>query len=148
MQAVLVIYRIAVRRLQALQALFCAEAIIGIALGDQLLRVLHVNACAAALGLYIRAHAPVLVRSLVIIKPCRGKRAVDDIYGAFHKALLIRILYAQHEAAARMPRDQIGIQRSAQITHMHPSCGTRCKSCLNHHQLYISPHSSMPRLFR
>ena len=48
-----------------------------------------------------------------------GQRAVDHICSAFHQTPLIRILDAQNKGASPGAGDQPGVQRRAQVAHVH-----------------------------
>ena len=134
MEAVLVVDHDLCSRLrhlaaQGLQSLLVAEAVVGVPLLDELFCVLQVDAGLISLALYIGAHSPVLVRPFIVDKPGLFERPVYDIQSTLHEPLLVCVLDAEDEIASRMLRDQIGVQRGPKIAHMHPACGTRCKSC-------------------
>ena len=136
MQAVLVIDVDLLARHGAGQGgkpLLVAEAVIGLALFDQLFGILQINALLLALALDIGAHASVLVRALVVDKARLLKRPVDDVHSPFHISFLVRILNAQDKIAAFMLGDQVRIQRGTQISHVHSARGTGCETCSYFH---------------
>ena len=74
---------------------------------------------APALGLHIGRHRAAHVRSLVVVEAALAQRPVDHIDGALHKPPLVRILDAEEKGPLLVPRDQPGIKRGAEISHMH-----------------------------
>ena len=106
--------------------LLFAEAAVGVALFNKKLRIFSVKA--AALGLNIGAHGAADVGALVVVKAALLHRAVDDVHRALDVALLIGVLDAQNEFSACVTGDQPGIQRRAQIAHVHVARGAGGKS--------------------
>ena len=105
-QAVLVIYSdlLAVHHLglQGSQSLLITEAIICLALVDQLLGIFHIDTGLHTLTLYVRAVAAVLIGSLIMYQSGLLQGTVDDLGSAFHIALLIGILDTEHKISAGM----------------------------------------------
>ncbi len=97
--------------LQRGKPLFITEAVISVSLIDQLLRILKVQPGRVTLTLYIRTDSAVLIRTLVMYKPRLFQRMVDNLQSPFHKTLLIRVLYPEHEISVLMLCDQICIKR-------------------------------------
>ena len=71
------------------------------------------------LGLDIRADRAADIRPLVVRQAASAHGAVNDIDRALHITALIGVLNAQDELAAGVPRDQVRIQRRAQIADVH-----------------------------
>ena len=101
-------------------ALF-AEAVIRAAFFRQKPGILTVGV--PALGLDIRGHGAAHVRTLVVVQTAFRHGAVDHIGGALHQTALIGVLDAQEERAAVAAGDEPGVQRRAQIAHMHIAGG-------------------------
>ena len=99
------------------QALLVAEAVVGLALLHQLLGVGLEHAHALALD--VRAHGAADVRALVPQKARLAQRVVDDVHRALDIALLVGVLDAQDEFAAAVLGHQVGVQRGAQVAHVH-----------------------------
>ena len=76
-----------------LQFLLGAEAAIGVARGDELLRIGQVQGFTLALD--IGAVIPADIRAFVPIHAHVLQGAVDQLRGPFHKAALVRVLDAQ-----------------------------------------------------
>ncbi len=121
---------------QARKPFLVTEAIISLALLNQLFRIFQIDTALLPLALHIGAHAAILVRSLIVHKPRLFQGPVNDIHGALHKTLLIGILNTQDKIPALMFGDQICIQSRPQIPHMHPPGGARRKSCSYFHFFY------------
>ena len=119
-------------RPERIEPLLRAEAVIRLALFDQLLGIFLIDALSAALGLDIRSDAAVLVRALVIFDAGILQCLVDNVYCTFDEPLLIGVLDAEHKRASRMLCDQIRIKSCAKIADMHSACRTRCKSGFYH----------------
>ena len=96
---------------------FIAEAAVGVAARDEQLGVFFIES--PPLGLDIRADRTADVRALVMRQAAGAHGAVNDIDRALHIAALIGVLDTQDELAAGVPRDQIRIQRCAQIADVH-----------------------------
>jgi len=45
------------------------------------------------------------------------------LLGSWHKAGLVGVLDAQDELAAAVAGDEIGVERGAQVAHVHVACG-------------------------
>ena len=54
-----------------------------------------------------------------------AQRLVDHVHRALDKAALVGVFDAQQELAARMAGDEIGIERRAQVAHVHVAGGRR-----------------------
>ena len=108
------------------QALLGAEAVVGFALCHQLLGILleHTHALALHVGADRAAH----IGALVPGQASGLQRAVDDIGSALNKTALVGILNAQDEGAAVVAGLQIGVQRGAQVAHVHIARGGRRKT--------------------
>ena len=101
-------------------ALF-AEAVIRAAFFRQKPGILTVGV--PALGLDIRGHGAAHIGAFVVGKAALRHGAVDHIGGALHQTALIGVLDAQDERAAVAAGDEPGVQRRAQIAHMHIAGG-------------------------
>ena len=84
-----------------------AEAAVGVARGDELLRVGQVHDL--ALALYIGAVIAADIRAFIPIHAHVLKGAVNKLRGPFHKAILIRILDAQQEAAPVLAGEKVSV---------------------------------------
>ena len=120
-QAVLVVAADAVFPLEGLDALLVAEAVIGAAQLDQLFGIFPIDR--GALALHIRAAAAAHVRALVVIQPGVFEGVVDDLHGAVHIALPVRVLEAQDELAPLLLGEQVGVERGAQVADVHIARG-------------------------
>ena len=105
-QAVLVVYGdlLTVHHLglQGSQSLLITEAIICLALIDQLLGIFHIDTGLHTLTLHVRTIAAVLIGSLIMYQSGLLQSTVDDLGSAFHIALLVGILDTEHEISAGM----------------------------------------------
>ena len=104
---------------QRSKSLRCAEASVRLSLVDQLLGVFAVNACAHALTLHIGTNAAVLVGTFVLDQAGVRHRALDDINCAFHIAALIGVLDPQNKIAVLVLGDQVCVEGSPEVAHMH-----------------------------
>ena len=110
---------------QRIQTRLVAEAVVGLALLDELLRVLHINARAHALTLHIGAVALVLVRSLIVQKTGFLERAVNNLGRSLDKSALVGVLDAENEGTVRVLGNEIRIECCPQVSDMHAPGGTR-----------------------
>ena len=94
-----------------------AEAAVGVAARDEQFGVFFIEP--PPLGLDIRADRTANVRALVMRQAAGAHGAVNDIDRTLHIAALIGVLDAQNELTAGVPRDQVRIQRRAQIADVH-----------------------------
>ena len=94
-----------------------AEAAVGVTACDEQLGIFFIKS--PPLGLDIRADRAANVRAFVMRQAAGAHGAVNDIDRALHIAALIGVLDAQDELAAGVPRDQVRIQRRAQIADVH-----------------------------
>ena len=76
-----------------------------------------------ALRLNIGAHGAAHVRALIVGEAALRHGAVDHVRGALHQTALVRVLDPQDERSACVAGDEPGIQRRAQIAHVHIACG-------------------------
>ena len=113
------------------QLLLGAEAVVGLALCDQLLGVGQVHVL--ALGLDVRAVVAADVRSLVPEEAAVAQRVVDDLRCAGHEPLLVRVLDAQDELAVVLLGEEIGIERRAQAAQVQIPGGAWRESRANVH---------------
>ena len=111
------------------QTLVGAEAIVSLALFHQFQRILFKDA--HALALHIRAHRAADIGAFVPIHAGFTQGFIDHIRCALYQTPLVGILDAQDKSAALMFGRQIGVQRSAQVAHMHIARGRRCKTGSN-----------------
>ena len=111
---------------QGFHPLFGAETVVGFAGLDQLLGILFEKAHALALD--IGPHRAADVGAFVPGQAGSPQRVVDDVGRAFHQAALVGILDAQDEGAAVVAGLQVGVQRGAQVAHMHVAGGRRRKA--------------------
>ena len=98
-----------------------AEAVIGAAALDEQLGVFAVGV--AALGLDVGSHGAADVGAFVVVESALGQRAVDDVGRALDEAALVGILDAEDEGAARVARNEPGIERGAQVADVHIAGG-------------------------
>ena len=98
-----------------------AEAVIGRALFHQQLRVLAVQV--AALRLDIGTHGASHIGTLVVSQAAFGHGAVNDLRRALYLTALVRVLQPEDERAAGLPGDEPGVQRGAEIAHVHIAGG-------------------------
>ena len=98
-----------------------AEAVIGAAALDEQLGVFAVGV--AALGLDVGSHGTADVGAFVVVESALGQRAVDDVGRALDEAALVGILDAEDEGAARVARDEPGVERGAQVADVHIAGG-------------------------
>jgi len=94
-----------------------AEAAVGVAARDEQLGIFLIES--PPLGLDIRADRAADIRPLVVRQAASAHGAVNDIDRALHIAALIGVLNAQDELTTGVPRDQVRIQRRAQIADVH-----------------------------
>ena len=95
--------------LQGREPFFIAKAVISFSFFNQLFGVLHIDSGLDSLALYIGAIAAVLVRAFIVGDSGLFQRAVDDLRGSLHEALLIGILNTENKISALMLGNQIGI---------------------------------------
>ena len=93
------------------------EAAVGMSFLHQKLGILAVEG--APLGLHIGANGAAHIRTLVVLQVALGHGLVDHVHRAFHEASLVGVLDAQQELAIAVPGDQVGVERRAQVAHMH-----------------------------
>ena len=98
-----------------------AEAAVSVAALHQKLGVFLIEG--PALGLDIGGHGAAHVGTLVVLKVALGHGFVDHVHRAFDETALVGVLDAQDELALAMAGDKIGIERRAQVAHMHVSGG-------------------------
>ena len=98
-----------------------AEAVIGAAALDEQLGVFAVGV--AALGLDVGSHGTADVGAFVVVESALGQRAVDDVGRALDEAALVGILDAEDEGAARVARNEPGVERGAQVADVHIAGG-------------------------
>ena len=98
-----------------------AEAVVSGALFYQEFRVFAVKA--AALGLDVGAHGAAHIGAFVVGEAALGHGLVDHVHSAFHQAALVGILNAEDESAAGVAGNEPGVQRGAQIAHVHIAGG-------------------------
>ena len=94
-----------------------AEAAVGVAALYEQLGIIHVER--AALGLHVGADGAAHVRALVVRQPALAHGLVYDVHGALDEAALVGILYSQYKLAAGAARDEIGVERGAQVADVH-----------------------------
>ena len=99
------------------------EAVIRAALFHQQPGILSVGI--PPLGLDIRGHRAAHIGAFVVSQAALGHGAVDHVHRAVHIAALVRVLDAEDEIPAVGPGNEPGIQRRAQVAHMHIACGGR-----------------------
>ena len=92
--------------LQGSQSLLITEAIVCLALIDQLLGIFHIDTGLHTLTLYVRTVAAVLIGSLIMYQSGLLQGTVDDLGSSFHIALLVGILDTEHEISTGMLRNQ------------------------------------------
>ena len=100
-----------------------AEAVVGAAFFHQQAGIAAIGV--PALRLDIGGHGAAHIGAFVVVKTALGHGAVDHVHGALHQTALVGILDPQNKGAAVIAGDQPGIQRRAQVTHMHIAGGRR-----------------------
>src|SRR5699024_7331121 len=63
------------------------------------------------------------VGAFVPVQAGGAQRVVDDVGGALHIAALVGVLNAQDKGAALVLGLQVGVQRGAQVAHVHVAGG-------------------------
>ena len=106
---------------QRFQTLLGAEAVICLALGDQLFGILFEHPHSLALD--IGADRAADVRAFVPVQPGLAQGVVNDVHRAFHIAALVRVLDAEDEGAVLVLGHQVGVQRGAQVANVHIAGG-------------------------
>ena len=101
-------------------ALF-AEAVVCAAFFRQQLGIPAVGV--PPLGLDVGCHRAAHIGALVMVQAALGHGAVDDIHRALHQTALVRVLNTEDERAAVAAGDEPGIQRRAQVAHVHIAGG-------------------------
>ena len=122
-----------------LALLLLAEAVVGVAPLHQQTGVLSIGV--PALGLDIGGHRAAHVGALVVVQPALRQGAVDHLCGTLHphglvddiggigyQTALVGVLDAQDELAPGVAGDEIGVQGSAKVAHMHISRGRGSES--------------------
>ena len=123
--------------LQRLQALLRAETVVCLALIDELLRILHIDALCTTLGLYVRTAVARLIRGLIRDQAGIGEGFIDKLDGTLDEALLVRILDTEKEVTTLMLRDEVGVECGTKVTYMHPSGRGRCISRSDFHNIEL-----------
>ena len=100
-----------------------AEAIIGVAALHEALGVGKIGV--APLGLHIRADRTADVGAFVVVKTAVAQRFINDLDRALYLAGLVGVLNAEQELAVRVAGDAPGVERRAQIAHVHIPRGAR-----------------------
>jgi len=98
-----------------------AEAVVGCALFHQELGVGQIQV--PALGLDIGAGGAAHVRAFIVIQMALLHGAVDHVRSTLHQTALIRILDPENEGAVGVAGDEPGVQRGAQVAHVHIAGG-------------------------
>ena len=98
-----------------------AEAVVGCALFHQELGVGQIQV--PALGLDIGAGGAAHVRAFIVIQMALLHGAIDHVRSTLHKTPLIRILNAEDKRAASVAGNEPGVQRGAQVAHVHIAGG-------------------------
>ena len=120
---------------QALQALLGAEAVISLALFHQLLCIGLIKPQPFALG--VGAGRAAHVGAFVMLEAHLAEGIIDNVYSAVYEAFLVGILYTQYKLPTLGLCHQVGVQRRAQVAHMHEArragrepCPDRCHCTL------------------
>ena len=100
-----------------------AEAVIGVAALHEALGVGKIGV--APLGLHIRADRTADVGAFVVVKTAVAQRFINDLDRALYLAGLVGVLNAEQELAVRVAGDAPGVERRAQIAHVHIPRGAR-----------------------
>ena len=108
------------------QTLLGAEAVISVALFDQLARVFEINF--SALGLNVRTVIAADVGSFVVVESRFPERTVNNLHRSVHITLEVRVLYAQNEFTAVFTRKKPCVKRGPQAPYMQITRGTGRKS--------------------
>ena len=124
--------------MQRSQTLLRTEAVICFSFLYKLLGILFISI--HALALHIRPIRPADVGAFVVLQANRFQGVVNHLDSALHLTFLIGIFNPQDEIPALILRNQIFIQRCAQIAHMHKPGGTGSKSGSN----FFLLHSNTP----
>ena len=104
-----------------LRGAFFAEAVVRAAFFHQKPGILTVGI--PALRLDIRSHRAAYIGTLIVGKAALGHGSVNHIGGALHQTALIGVLNAEDERAAVAAGNEPGVQRRAQVAHMHIAGG-------------------------
>ena len=123
--------------LQRLQTLLRAEAVVCLALIDELLRILHIDALCTTLGLHVRTAVARLIRGLIRDQAGIGEGFIDKFDSTLNEALLVRILDTEKEVTTLMLRDEVGVECGTKVTYMHPSGRGRCISRSDLHNIEL-----------
>ena len=121
--------------LQGLEALLRAEAVVCLALIDELLRILHIDALCTTLGLHVWTTVARLIRGLIRDQAGVGEGFIDELDGPLDEALLIGILDPEEEITTLMLRDEVGVECGTKVTYMHSSGRGRCISRSDLHSI-------------
>ena len=79
----------------------------------------------APLGLHIRADRTADVGAFVVVKTAVAQRFINDLDRALYLAGLVGVLNAEQELAVRVAGDAPGVERRAQVAHVHIPRGAR-----------------------
>jgi hypothetical protein len=118
-------------RAQSGQALLRAEAEVGGATVDEVLRVLLIEG--EALGLDIRSVRAALARALVPCHAQPGEPVVDRVDRSRHEAVLVGVLDPQDELPAVLPREEVVVERRADAPDVERACGRWREADANGH---------------
>ena len=103
-----------------------AEAVVSVTLFHQQLRELAVKT--AALGLNVGTGGTAHIGTLVVGQTALSHGAVDHFGRTLHKAGLVGILNAEDKGTACVAGDEPGVERGAEIAHVHIARGRGCKT--------------------
>ena len=106
---------------------FLTEAAIGTAFFHEKIGVLFVHRHTFALD--IRCYRATDIRTLIVFEMAFFHCPVDDIRRTFNQTAAVSILNTENKFSPGMPGNQIGIQRRAQVAHVHIACWGRRKPC-------------------
>ena len=100
-----------------------AEAVIGVAALHEALGVGEIGV--APLGLDVGTDRAADVGAFVVVKTAVAQRFINDLDRALYLAGLVGVLDAEQELAVRVAGDAPGVERRAQIAHVHIPRGAR-----------------------
>ena len=113
--------------MESIYALLGAEAVVCLALVNELLCVLYIKIL--ALGLDIWPAAAAHIRAFVPVEAAYAESLVYLVHCTLDISFEVGILYPEDKVTAVLSGDDIGIYGSPEIAYMHKACGARCKSC-------------------
>ena len=87
-------------------------------------------------ALYVGAVFSTNVGTFIVMKTGDVESGFNDVGSALNKALAVSILYPKYKLSVLVLGYKIGIKSCAEVSYMHITRGTRCKSCYYHFVLF------------